>query len=231
MANLKNAHTTNRETGIIKKMSPGCSLNVEINTPTPVRFSCQLIGYEIGSYLLISVPAGLREKYHNASLVSGYEIVIRSLLDGGKCLAFTCEIESVVTYPHKFMCLSFPKSIETCELRQHTRVATCITGEIKNTGCETISSISGCVHDISLGGCCFIFDIPGDVPSDIKKVNYRNLQIYLGDITKPASIFSGMIKSQKKLFNQMRLGIQFSSQQKNTADLIARLYINLTSLQ
>lgn len=227
MAILTNVHNTSREVSILKKMLPGCALSVEVSTPNPIRFNCQLIGYEMGSYLLISIPASFRDKYRNSILVAGYEIVIRSLLDGGSCLAFTCQIESVFTSPHEFMSLSFPKSIQTCELRKHPRVATSITGEIKNTGYEKIPSISGCVQDVSLGGCCFMFEMP----AQLKKVNHRDLQIYLGDKTKPTSIFSGKIKSQNKLVNQMRLGIEFENKRQNTADLLQRLHINLTALQ
>jgi hypothetical protein len=105
----------------IKKLIPGCPLTIQIKDGNKMRFNSHLIGYEMGNYLLIALPVEVRKHFQGNLLVTGAEAVVRLLLEGedGKCLAFKSHIESCVIHPHDFIFLSFPKQVESCELRKY----------------------------------------------------------------------------------------------------------------
>ncbi|WP_281560672.1 PilZ domain-containing protein [Thalassomonas sp. RHCl1] len=227
MAAIKIPSIDNHKFAVFNKMSPGCSLTVQVNAAQTIRFSSQLIGYEMGSYLLITLPAGAKDKYHNTLMVSGYEVVIRALLDGGLCLAFSCPVESLVSYPHEFLVLSFPKHIETCQLRKHPRAATCISAMIENTGFEQVPVINGCIQDISLGGCCFVFDMPAKV----KDVHHRKLMVNLGDQQHSVGMLAGEVRNQRKQQTKIRLGIAFDETTSQVAALCRQLHVDLAALR
>lgn len=226
MVAIKKLSTNNSEFALLKKMFPGCPLTVQINAAHTIRFSSQLIGYEMGSYLLITLPPGIKDKYHNTILVSGYEIVIRALLDNGQCLAFSCPIESLVSFPHEFLALSFPKRIETYQLRKYPRAATCISAVIENTGFNQVPVIRGCIQDISLGGCCFLFKIP----QGVKDVHNRKLRVNIGSKTNTVCILAGEVKNQQKQENKIRLGIEFDESTSQVSALFSQLHVDLAAL-
>jgi hypothetical protein len=142
----------------IRKLRPGCALAVQVNGVNKMRFSSQLIGYEVGGYLLISLPVEVRKQFQSNMPMNGAEVVVRLLLEGedGKCLAFKSNIEASMTHPHDFIFLSFSKTVESCELRKYPRLSTCMSAHVYST--NTVGDVlDGRMQDVSLGAVAVAF--------------------------------------------------------------------------
>ncbi len=213
----------------IKKLRPGTPVTIEVKGAADLRFGTHLIGYEVGNYLLVALPIDVRKQFQSNMLISGAQAIIRLLLEGeeGKCLAFKSAIESCMTHPYDFIFLSFPKVIESCELRKYPRLSTCISGTVFNAGASGCEVFSGCMKDVSLGGCRFCFDLP----KGAKGVNYKSVDFLLGDDPQcPVIRFPGEIRSQRMYQGQMQVGIKFSDNEREIEKQLTRLHINRDSL-
>ncbi|NQZ11595.1 MAG: flagellar brake protein [Algicola sp.] len=213
----------------VKKLRPGCPLTVQVVDGNKMRFTSHLIGYEVGNYLLVALPMDVRKQFQGNLLVTGAQAVVRLLLEGeeGKCLAFKSNIESCVTHPHDFIFLSFPKMVESCELRKYPRLSTCMSAYVCSTGSGTEEVLNGRMQDVSLGGCRFAFDMPNKA----RNVNYKNVEFLLGeDPASPIIRFPGEIRSQRMLNGQMQVGIKFDSDEITNEKELMRLHIDRDSL-
>lgn len=213
----------------IKKLRPGCPVTVQIVGSGKMRFTSHLIGYEIGTYLLVALPVEIRKHFQGNLLMNGCEVVVRLLLEGeeGKCLAFKSSIESCMTHPHDFIFMSFPKLIESCELRKYPRLSTCISASVCHASASSPDVLHGRMSDVSLGGCRFSFEMPDGA----KQVNYKTVQFLLGeDPSHPIIRFPGEIRSQRMHQGQMQIGIKFVSDERNNEKELMRLHIDRDSL-
>ena len=170
----------------------------------------------------------VRRYFQTNILATGLEAIIRMLLEGeeGRCIAFESSIESCMTHPHDFVFLSFPKKVESCELRKYPRLSTfmsaCVTNARNNDNLLTVQ-----MKDVSLGGCRFVFDMPDKA----KTVNYKSVSFYLGDENSESMVrFSGEIRSQRMYQRQMQVGIKFESDEKINEKELMRLHIDRDSL-
>ena len=212
----------------IKRLQPGCQMTVQVVGTNKLRFTTHLIGYEVGNYLLVALPVDVRKHFQGNILLGGAQVVIRLLLEGedGKCLAFKSNIESCTTHPHGFIFMSFPKQVESCELRKYPRLSTCMSAHICSAGVAA-EVLDGRMKDVSLGGCRFCFDMPDNA----KDVNYKSVNFLLGDdIHKPIIRMPAEIRSQRVYRGQMQLGIKFDSDERSNEKELMRLHIDRDSL-
>lgn len=212
----------------IKKLKPGCPLTVQVTGGSKLRFTSHLIGYEVGNYLLITLPVEVRKHFQGNLLMSGSQAVIRLLEgDAGKCLAFKSNIESCMTHPHDFIFMSFPQMVESCELRKYPRLSTCISASVSNACNRAAEVLHGRMQDVSLGGCRFCFDMPDGA----NQVNYKTIQCLLGDDpAHPIIRFPGEIRSQRMHHGKMQVGIKFVSDELANEKELMRLHIDRDSL-
>lgn len=212
----------------IKRLNPGCAMTIQVIGTNKMRFSTHLIGYEIGNYLLVALPVDVRKHFQGNILIGGAQVVVRLLLEGedGKCLAFKSNIESCMTHPHDFIFISFPKQVESCELRKYPRLSTCLSAHLCSAG-GTSEMLDGRMNDVSLGGCRFSFEMP----ETAKNVNYKDVDFLLGDdIRHPIIKLPGEIRSQRMVHGQMQLGIKFESDELRNERELLRLHIDRDSL-
>lgn len=212
----------------IKKLKPGCPLTIQVLGSSKLRFTSHLIGYEVGGYLLVALPVDVRKHFQGNMLISGQQAVIRMLLEGeeGTCIAFQSNIESCMTHPHDFVFMSFPKKVETCELRKYPRLSTCMSAYVTNAK-DNSNMLTGRMKDVSLGGCRFVFDMPDKA----KAVNYKSVKLYLGDDDNaPLVRFPGEIRSQRMYKGRMQVGIKFDTDESANERELMRLHIDRDSL-
>lgn len=212
----------------VKKLKPGCPLTVQVSGCEKLRFTSHLIGYEVGAYLLVALPVDVRRYFQTNILATGQQAIIRMLLEGeeGRCIAFESSIESCMTHPHDFVFLSFPKKVESCELRKYPRLSTCMSACVTNAR-NNDNLLTGRMKDVSLGGCRFVFDMPDKA----KTVNYKAVNFYLGDENSESMVrFSGEIRSQRMYHGQMQVGIKFETDEKINEKELMRLHIDRDSL-
>lgn len=213
----------------LKKLNPGCPLTVQVMGCSKMRFTSHLIGYEVGNYLLVALPVEIRKHFQGNILMTGTQAVVRLLLEGeeGECLAFKSSIETCMTHPHDFIFMSFPRVVETCELRKYPRLSTCISASVCNANSRSSEVLHGRMKDVSLGGCRFSFDLPDSA----NKVNYKAVDFLLGDDpSHPVSNLPGEIRSQRIHHGQMQIGIKFVNDEHKNEQELLRLHIDRESL-
>ncbi len=112
-----------------------------------------LVGMVEGRYLIAEVPPipGLWVKLHQMN-----NIIVRYLHDG-KAYGFYSTLIAALNEPFRLAFLSYPKKIETVNLRKFQRVPCLIPGAVSMSGV----SHHGVFTDVSEGGCSFLFDQSG----------------------------------------------------------------------
>ena len=152
-------------------------IGVEWGMQLQLRFSgfaesykTTLVGMERGRYLICSAPLlpGLW-----TVLNAPDQTTVRYLCEG-VVYGFKCTLLTVLAKPFQLLVLSYPEKIETVNLRQHQRVPCLIpaTAKMGQTGCD------GALLDLSLSGCCFVWDAPQDAETAISsgdemEISYR----------------------------------------------------------
>jgi len=125
---------------------------------------------ERGRYLICSAPflPGLW-----TVLNAPDQTTVRYLCEG-VVYGFKCTLLTALAKPFQLLVLSYPEKIETVNLRQHQRVPCLIPAKAKmgQTGWD------GALLDLSLSGCCFVWDAPQDAEAavssgDEMEISYR----------------------------------------------------------
>jgi len=108
------------------ELSPGGLIDLEIKNPVKLRIKARLVGYELGSYIILKHPDPQHMSSYQDVFSKGNVVIARYILEGdkGQCFAFASTIVCVTNVPKKFIFLSYPQKIENRELRSHQRVAT-----------------------------------------------------------------------------------------------------------
>ncbi len=152
-------------------------IGVEWGMQLQLRFSgfaesykTTLVGMERGRYLICSAPVlpGLW-----AVLNAPDQTTVRYLCEG-VVYGFKCTLLTALAKPFQLLVLSYPEKIETVNLRQHQRIPCLIPAKAKmgQTGWD------GALLDLSLSGCCFVWDAPQDAEAavssgDEMEISYR----------------------------------------------------------
>ena len=133
-------------------------------------YKTTLVGMERGRYLICSAPVlpGLW-----AVLNAPDQTTVRYLCEG-VVYGFKCTLLTALAKPFQLLVLSYPEKIETVNLRQHQRIPCLIPAKAKmgQTGWD------GALLDLSLSGCCFVWDAPQDAEAavssgDEMEISYR----------------------------------------------------------
>ncbi len=211
----------------LSNLRPGLELSVQISNPGHVRFNSMLLGFSLDNFMLISLPPVIRKKYQSTLLFNGNHVVVRFLLEGkvGQVIAFTTTIESCITFPHEILFLHFPEHINSVELRKYPRVPTCLRGKLKSLSVAGSKYMIGRVRNVSLGGCCFIFDL-ADYPVNIKK---RQVEVVLG--SSHDVVFLGDVKNQRLINDMVHVGIEFQNEADENEQRLMNLHIDSISLR
>ncbi len=209
------------------ELQPGKSVDLEINPHDKLRIKVPLIGYEIGKYIIFKYPVEPLTIGYTEALVEGNVVIARYILEGehGECCAFRSTIKHITQYPENFIILSYPKKIESRQLRLQQRISTHLPASImidsENTEKPGVR-LNGIIADISTKGCGFIFK----ADNTTTKVNKRDIFVCVhhpstGEVKIPACVCN----SRNEL-GKVSVGIRFFDNDKQVSSLLKHLFIN-----
>lgn len=209
-------------------LTPGHSVDIQIDFPVKFRTKAMLVGYELGKYIILKHPAPQQMKNYSDVFVEGNGVVVRYLLEGqqGECYAFKSTIRNMTKIPEKFIFLSYPQKIENRQLRTHQRYVTHLPASIQAKGDNESShgtQLKGIISDISSKGCGFVFKT--DNPK--VKVSQKDISVTIRntnneDIFIPAKVCNSRFEN-----GMVNVGIQFEDNDVQIKNLLNQLYIDL----
>lgn len=112
------------------------------------KIKTEFRGVDKHKYIIVSMPEGVSEKFHNDQRVT-VRYINESLVCG-----FNTVISGMITSPHPLIFLSYPECIEILNMRNDDRVTCFIPAKIHWEG----KDISGKIIDLSRGGCKIVAD-------------------------------------------------------------------------
>ncbi|WDE07021.1 flagellar brake protein [Thalassomonas viridans] len=205
------------------ELLPGKYLDLQINHPLQVRLKLQLVGYEIGKYIILKHP-GEQSGYRDV-LVEGNVVIVRYILEGskGQCFAFRTTIRNISMFPEKFLILEYPKSIENRDLRLHQRFATNIPATIMadEQGKASGTRIEGIIADISPQGCSFTFLSNNSAV----KVNQRDIVIYIQSSVDGMTKIPAKVRNSRYERGKVNVGVQFTNSEQQMKNFLAKLFL------
>lgn len=226
------AETTNgiKSTSIFELL-PGKLLDIELNHPVKVRLKLPLVGYSLGKYIIVKYPCEQNSGNFNDVLVEGNVVISRYLLEGdrGECFAFRSTIIIITKFPEKLLVLSYPKKIESRQLRLQQRVMTNLPALImliNESADQEDVKINGIINDISTKGCGFTFK------SESTKVSVNKRNIFIGVSVGDGNDvkISGRVCNSRNDNGIVNVGVQFNDDDEQVINLLERLFINTNAL-
>lgn len=207
----------------LKTVLPGCTIQLQFGTPDSVRVTGRLIGYDHNKYMIVKLNEQEASHRFEKCLFEGNSLVARMLIEGGRgeCIAFKSTIRWRGYNPLNFLYLAFPMVVQKCDYRTHPRVPTCIVANLTDTirSADNHSQrVNGYLRDVSLGGCCFEFQLP----EHHRGISSKPLQVTVGE-NQP---FTAEVKNQRTISDsRIAVGMQFRTSLSDVKTLLSRLYI------
>jgi hypothetical protein len=207
------------------EFEPGKSLDLQLNHPVSLRIKLQLIGYELGKYIILKYPKGTNNLEYKDVLIEGNVLIVRYLMEGskGECFAFRSSIKNIIQYPEKLLFIEYPKKIENRQLRLQQRTSIHLPAVIMLEGSNEIkdTKINGIIGDISAKGCGFTFK----TKSANAKVKKRDVFVCIqspidGEIRIPARVCNSRNDQ-----GTVSVGIQFADEGRLVPTLLEQLFI------
>ncbi len=165
------------------------------------RMKAILVGMEPGEYFILRVPSHARvQKIFREKA----RIVVR-YLHSGTVYGFRSIVLGHVLHPLRLMITSYPRKVETLDLRKNPRIECFLPAEAK-TG---TGRYSGVILDLSLGGCKFMArQADRDAVSRIAlNAPVAVMAQLFGD--KRPELMTGFVRNIKVDEGKAELGIQF----------------------
>lgn len=229
-ADLSATSNDDQNNSVIFELMPGKLLDIELNHPVRLRIKLPVIGYSLGNYIIVKYPKIPRIGNYNDVLVEGNVVIARYLLEGdrGECFAFRATIKHITKYPEKLLVLTYPKKIESRQLRLHQRIITSLPAAITiindDSELEAVQEdvkINGIIGDISTKGCGFTFK----TDSDTTNVKKRDIFVCVfisddEDVKIPAKVCNSRNEN-----GRVNVGIQFNDGDTQVISLLERLFI------
>lgn len=195
----------------INHLTPGKSIDLQLNGLNSVRIKPTVVGIDLGRYLLVKFPSKLNSADYKDVLLKGNSVVVRYILEGehGECVAFSTTIQHILFTPERLIFLNYPKRIENRQLRTFQREKTHLPAQIslhKTGDTLTGNCIAGYIVDISSRGCQFSFKVEGDLNS-VKKCPIHIAITPVGSNTP--LIISAHVKNNRLEHGHILVGIMF----------------------
>jgi len=215
----------------IFELLPGKLLDLELSHPIKVRIKLPLVGYSLGKYIIVKYPSEQISGNYNDVMVEGNVVVARYLLEGdrGECFAFRSTISYITQFPEKLLVLSYPKKIESRQLRLQQRVVTNLPALMmlvnESTDNEAVK-INGIINDISTKGCGFTFNPENNKVSVNKCAIFIVVSLNEGNDIK----IPGLVRNSRNEGGIVSVGVQFNDDDVQVINLLDRLFINANAL-
>ncbi len=206
----------------INGIPPGCMVQLQFSFPNQQRMCAKLVGYENQRYIMLRLTEPEYWSRFSQFFFESNPVVVRLLVENerGECVAFRSAVQWRGFQPLDMLYLEFPDYVQKCDLRAHKRVSTCITANVADCikARDSEPPVLGCIKDVSLGGCCFEFDLP----LDRKGVSPRAVQVTAGNNVN----LMAEIRNQRQLpERRIAIGLRFRSSVSETKKLLSSLYI------
>jgi len=160
-----------------------------------------LVGMEDGLHLIIKTPP----MAEIATKLFQKNIIIIRYFHAGQVFGFRSTLLSIIKEPFRLCILSYPTSIETLNIRQHDRIYCLLPAEIKLPQ----GRYEGLLEDVSMGGCCFVLNIPQDGKFPSIKIGDETLLFFNLSENMERVFFNIIVRSIRCDIQTMRLGVQF----------------------
>jgi c-di-GMP-binding flagellar brake protein YcgR len=184
------------------------------------RCRSTLVGMEPDDYLIIRTPMvpGILNRLRN-----GNRVTVSCLISGRVC-GFQSSVLGHVMKPVPLMFLSYPRTVETYELRKEQRVSCLFPANAQISG----QRFQGVILDISKGGCRFSSDVSCNM--DISKIGMGesvNLILqWLG--VEEEQVLAGSVRSKSQDFTKTVVGIEFEQAPSTSAGKIEAYVSSVT---
>ncbi|GIU49583.1 flagellar brake protein [Shewanella sp. KT0246] len=209
-------------------LTPGRTVDIQIDFPVKFRTKATLVGYELGKYIILKHPAPQQMNNYKDVFVEGNGVVVRYLLEGqqGECYAFKSIIRNITKIPEKFIFLSYPKQIENRQLRTHQRYVTHLPAAIQAKDENDAShgtQLKGIISDISSKGCGFVFKT--DNPN--LKVSQKDIIVMIRNPNNEGVCIPAKVCNSRFEEGKVNVGIKFEKDDEQIKSLLNQLYIEL----
>jgi len=165
-----------------------------------------------GAYIIIALPKteDLKDQFFRER-----KIVLR-YMTGGTIFGFESNVIALNLQPVRLLFLTYPQKIQSCEIRKYSRYDCTYYSRLHISGLN----YQGMITNISMGGCQFVMNQPGDQEAAIVKVGDSvNLNFHpLGG--KPIEALAGGVRNIKHLDNRIDIGIGFLDLQDEVKDVL-----------
>jgi c-di-GMP-binding flagellar brake protein YcgR len=185
------------------------------------RVKSELVGLYPGLYLIVSTPGG---KGSGGIPEETKDVIVRYIFRG-EVMGFKSSIIERIERPFRLIFLSYPKAVESLNLRRSSRVPCNLPARIAFEGKE----LDGILTDISTGGCRFTSRAgAGKDQAGLALGAQVSLAFYLPG-SEGKTIIGCLVKSTNASNERIELGLQFQVDETMKTKEIER-YVKEVSL-
>ena len=180
----------------------GTQLLIEV-AGTGERLKTKLVGVDPSKCLIVNTPFSQHINVYDRSFL-GTKVLVR-LIHQGSVIGFQSKLIGSINVPVKFLLLSYPKAIESHNLRSHPRYFCFLPAEL------TIEDerYRGIILDVSATGCRFLIRGTKDNPLPIVEINSRLLlEVRFPGMENKQKTFAQLKNIQYEV-DEVRLGMLF----------------------
>jgi HD-GYP domain-containing protein (c-di-GMP phosphodiesterase class II) len=199
-------------------MEIGSTIQVQLSEKSR-RVNAKFIGMDPGAYIIVSLPKieELKEQ-----LFREKKIVLR-YMTGGTIFGFESNVIALNLQPARLLFLTYPRRIQSCEIRKHSRFDCIYHSRIILSGVN----YEGMITNISMGGCQFIMDrLDEHGAFALKAGDSVNLSFQAPE-GRPIESLSGEVRNIKSSDNRVEIGIRFLDLQDDVKDVLTECIRNL----
>jgi len=185
------------------------------------RVNARFIGMDPGAYIIVTLP---KMEELKEQLFREEKIVLRYITDG-TIFGFESNVIALNLQPVNMLFLTYPKKIQSCEIRKHKRFDCAYYSHIIVSGVN----YKGMITNISLGGCQFVMDQSGEQgASEVKAGDSVNLSFQTLE-ERPFESLPGEVRNVKCSDNRVEIGIRFLDLRDDVKDVLIECIRNLNS--
>ncbi|KHK02839.1 PilZ domain-containing protein [Desulfovibrio sp. TomC] len=193
---------------------PGTRLILEV-TGLADKVTSVCVGHARSRFVVAQMPVlpeTSRESFYQL-LYPDNTVIVRYLHEG-TVVGFTARLIKSIQIPFPLIFLTFPKRLESHDLRRHQRVSCCLPGQAVIGG----TGVAGMVLDLSHSGCLFSASVP-KTPPPVAIDDAVLLRCDIFGQTEPAGL-AGVVKRVAISGRRLELGLKFSQMPPPTQEAI-----------
>ena len=199
-------------------MELGSTIQIQFSEKSR-RVNAKFIGMDPGAYIIVTLPKieELKEQ-----LFREEKIILRYITDG-TIFGFESNVIALNVQPVNMLFLTYPRKIQSCEIRKHNRFDCTYYSHIIVSGVN----YKGMITNISMGGCQFVMDQLGEHgTSEVKAGDSVNLSFQTLE-ERPFESLTGEVRNIKCSDSRVEIGIRFLDLQDNVKGVLIECIRNL----